>query len=110
MEPYLRAAPRAETPKLSAVGDGQDGPTHQPIETIPSLRLIPDLTVIRPADGNETAGAYAYAVERSKNERLRSADFGKGEGPSLHRCPIGGGENNTFCSLRQVNMVMAFLV
>lgn len=38
---------------------GEDGPTHQPIETIPSLRLIPDLTVIRPADGNETAGAYA---------------------------------------------------
>ena len=37
---------------------GEDGPTHQPIETIPSLRLIPDLTVMRPADGNETAGAY----------------------------------------------------
>ena len=47
---------------------GEDGPTHQPIETIPSLRLIPDLTVMRPADGNETAGAYKYAVERSKNE------------------------------------------
>ena len=37
---------------------GEDGPTHQPIETLPSLRLIPDLTVMRPADGNETAGAY----------------------------------------------------
>eukprot|EP00439_Symbiodinium_sp_Y106_P033626 s6209_g4.t1 len=46
----------------------EDGPTHQPIETIPSLRLIPDLTVMRPADGNETAGAYKYAVERSKYE------------------------------------------
>ena len=51
-----------------SIAVGEDGPTHQPIETIPSLRLIPDLTVIRPADGNETAGAYAYAVERSKNE------------------------------------------
>jgi transketolase len=49
-----------------SVAVGEDGPTHQPIETIPSLRLIPDLTVIRPADGNETAGAYKYAVERSK--------------------------------------------
>ena len=38
-------------------------PTHQPIETIPSLRLIPDLTVMRPADGNETAGAYKYLVK-----------------------------------------------
>eukprot|EP00931_Biecheleriopsis_adriatica_P082101 TRINITY_DN554_c0_g1_i10.p1 TRINITY_DN554_c0_g1~~TRINITY_DN554_c0_g1_i10.p1 ORF type:complete len:766 (-),score=214.74 TRINITY_DN554_c0_g1_i10:67-2364(-) len=49
-----------------SIAVGEDGPTHQPIETIPSLRLIPDLTVIRPADGNETAGAYKYAVERSK--------------------------------------------
>lgn len=45
---------------------GEDGPTHQPIETIPSLRMIPGLVVLRPADGNETAGAYKVAVERSK--------------------------------------------
>mmetsp|Transcript_109674 Transcript_109674/g.153633 ORF Transcript_109674/g.153633 Transcript_109674/m.153633 type:complete len:767 (+) Transcript_109674:58-2358(+) len=51
-----------------SIAVGEDGPTHQPIETLPSLRLIPDLTVMRPADGNETAGAYKYAVERSKNE------------------------------------------
>ncbi|CAE7390784.1 tkt, partial [Symbiodinium sp. CCMP2456] len=51
-----------------SIAVGEDGPTHQPIETIPSLRLIPDLTVMRPADGNETAGAYKYAVERSKYE------------------------------------------
>jgi len=49
-----------------SIAVGEDGPTHQPIETIPSLRIIPDLTVFRPADGNETAGAYKYAVERSK--------------------------------------------
>merc|ERR1712048_461460 len=46
---------------------GEDGPTHQPIETIPSLRMIPGLVVMRPTDGNETAGAYKAAVERSKN-------------------------------------------
>ncbi|NET48906.1 MAG: transketolase [Merismopedia sp. SIO2A8] len=41
---------------------GEDGPTHQPVETIASLRAIPNLTVIRPADGNETSGAYKVAV------------------------------------------------
>ncbi|NJL83489.1 MAG: transketolase, partial [Chloroflexaceae bacterium] len=43
---------------------GEDGPTHQPIEHIASLRLIPDLAVFRPADGNETSGAYKAAVLR----------------------------------------------
>merc|ERR1711920_697566 len=49
---------------------GEDGPTHQPIETIPSLRMIPDLTVIRPADCNETSGAYKVAVEKSKLQSM----------------------------------------
>jgi len=49
-----------------SVAVGEDGPTHQPIETIPSLRMIPNLTVMRPADANETSGAYAIAVEKSK--------------------------------------------
>jgi len=53
-----------------SIAVGEDGPTHQPIETIPSLRMIPDLTVIRPADCNETAGAYKIAVEKSKNESM----------------------------------------
>merc|ERR1712050_426289 len=51
-----------------SIAVGEDGPTHHPIETIPSLRMIPDLTVARPADANETSGAYAIAVERSKFE------------------------------------------
>jgi len=49
-----------------SIAVGEDGPTHQPIETIPSLRMIPKLTVIRPADCNESAGAYKIAVEKSK--------------------------------------------
>eukprot|EP00438_Fugacium_kawagutii_P003113 Skav225184 [mRNA] locus=scaffold716:11000:15514:- [translate_table: standard] len=53
---------------------GEDGPTHQPIETIPSLRLIPDLTVMRPADGNETAGAYKYLGQRDEN--MQRSDLG----------------------------------
>merc|ERR1712151_458209 len=51
-----------------SVAVGEDVPTHPPLETIPSLRMIPQLTVIRPADCNETAGAYKIAVERSKKE------------------------------------------
>jgi transketolase len=49
-----------------SVALGEDGPTHQPVEHIASLRMIPELIVMRPADGNETSGAYKVAVERSK--------------------------------------------
>ncbi|MEQ9353743.1 transketolase [Coleofasciculus chthonoplastes] len=49
-----------------SVALGEDGPTHQPIEHIPTLRAIPDLIVLRPADGNETSGAYKVAVEKAK--------------------------------------------
>lgn len=53
-----------------SIAVGEDGPTHQPIETIPSLRMIPDLTVFRPADCNETSAAYKIAVEKSKYESM----------------------------------------
>ncbi len=46
------------------IGLGEDGPTHQSIEQVPSLRIIPGLDVWRPADGLETAVAWACAVER----------------------------------------------
>ncbi len=48
-----------------SVGVGEDGPTHQPVEMVSALRLIPNLDVIRPADPEETAGAYAAAMERT---------------------------------------------
>jgi transketolase len=47
-----------------SIGLGEDGPTHQSIEHIPSMRIIPGLDVWRPADGLETAVAWAYSVER----------------------------------------------
>jgi len=53
-----------------SIAVGEDGPTHQPIETIPSLRMIPDLTVIRPADCNETSGAYKVAMQNSKLQSM----------------------------------------
>lgn len=48
-----------------SIGVGEDGPTHQPVEHLMSLRVIPGMTVIRPADGAETVEAWRYAVEKS---------------------------------------------
>src|SRR5690606_9067270 len=45
-----------------SVGLGEDGPTHQPVEHLPALRAIPNLTVIRPADGNEAIQAWRAAL------------------------------------------------
>jgi len=47
-----------------SIGGGEDGPTHQPVEQVASLRAIPDLPVIRPADGNEVSQAWEIAVGR----------------------------------------------
>lgn len=47
-----------------SIGLGEDGPTHQPVEQLVGLRAIPGMYVLRPADGNEVAGAYKVAVNR----------------------------------------------
>ena len=47
-----------------SIGVGEDGPTHEPVETVSSVRLIPNIDVIRPADPEETAGAFVAAMER----------------------------------------------
>jgi transketolase len=53
-----------------SIAVGEDGPTHQPVEHLASLRVIPGLTVIRPADGNETSGAYSFAVAKRNGPTL----------------------------------------
>ena len=53
-----------------SIGVGEDGPTHQPIEQLMALRAIPGLTVIRPADANETAAAWKVALERRDGPTL----------------------------------------
>jgi transketolase len=53
-----------------SVGVGEDGPTHQPVETVSGLRVIPNLDVIRPADPEETAGAFAAAMLRTNGPTL----------------------------------------
>ncbi|MCL2611170.1 MAG: transketolase [Defluviitaleaceae bacterium] len=64
----LRLSALMQIPVISilthdSIGVGEDGPTHQPIEQLASLRSIPGYTVFRPADTKETAAAYAYALQ-----------------------------------------------
>jgi transketolase len=66
--PAIRLAALMELPSLfvfthDAMGDGEDGPTHQPIEHMASLRAIPGLIVLRPGDANEVVEAYRYLVQ-----------------------------------------------
>src|SRR5258706_162333 len=65
----LRLAAIMELPVIyifthDSIGVGQDGPTHQPVEHLPSLRAIPGLTVIRPCDANEVAEAWRVMMEK----------------------------------------------
>ncbi len=67
--PAIRLAALMELPSLfifthDAMGDGEDGPTHQPIEHLASLRAIPGLITLRPGDANEVVEAYRYVMER----------------------------------------------
>jgi transketolase len=65
----LRLAAIMELPVIyifthDSIGVGEDGPTHQPVEHLPSLRAVPGLTVIRPCDANEVAEAWRVIIER----------------------------------------------
>jgi transketolase len=70
MRPPIRLAALSELPVIyvfthDSVFVGEDGPTHQPVEHLPSLRAIPNLLVIRPADANETVEAWRVALEHT---------------------------------------------
>ena len=70
LRPSIRLAALSKLPAIyifthDSVGVGEDGPTHQPVETCSGLRVIPGLDVIRPADHEETAGAIAAALFRT---------------------------------------------
>jgi transketolase len=71
MRPAIRAASLMNLPIIyvfthDSIAVGEDGPTHQPVEQLASLRAIPGLTVIRPADASETAQAWRYAVKNTR--------------------------------------------
>ncbi len=71
MRPTIRLAAITDLPVIyvfthDSIGVGEDGPTHQPVEQVAALRVIPDLIVIRPADGNETSMAWKVALENDR--------------------------------------------
>jgi transketolase len=71
MKPPVRLAALMEQPTIyvythDSVGLGEDGPTHQPIEQLASLRAVPGLVDLRPADANETAEAWRFAMEHTE--------------------------------------------
>lgn len=71
MKGAIRLAALTEAPVVyvfthDSVGLGEDGPTHQPIEQVAALRIVPNLVTIRPADANETVQAWRIALEREK--------------------------------------------
>ncbi|MBB3665810.1 MULTISPECIES: transketolase [Prauserella salsuginis group] len=72
MRPAVRLAALMKAPVTyvwthDSIGLGEDGPTHQPIEQLASLRAIPGLSVVRPADANETAAAWKAALEDTQH-------------------------------------------
>ncbi|EEM47039.1 Transketolase [Bacillus thuringiensis serovar pakistani str. T13001] len=70
LRPSIRLAALQKLPVTyvfthDSIAVGEDGPTHEPIEHLAALRAIPGLTVIRPSDANETASAWAYALQQT---------------------------------------------
>jgi transketolase len=71
MRPTVRLAALNELPVIfvwthDSIGLGEDGPTHQPVEHLMSLRVLPNLAVMRPGDANETAAAWRWALEQRR--------------------------------------------
>ncbi|MFC0216731.1 transketolase [Paenibacillus chartarius] len=71
LRPSIRLAALQKLPVIyvfthDSIAVGEDGPTHEPVEHLAALRTIPGLTVIRPSDANETASAWAYALQQQE--------------------------------------------
>src|ERR1700730_8973020 len=73
--PSIRLAALSKLPNIyifthDSIGVGEDGPTHEPVETVSSVRLMPQIDVIRPADPEETAAAFVAAIQRTDGPTL----------------------------------------
>lgn len=77
-----------------SIGLGEDGPTHQPIEHLASFRAMPNMLMIRPCGGNETAGAYKVAV--SNRKRPSTIALSRQGMPNLPGCSIEGVEKGAY--------------
>ncbi len=96
MRPTLRLAALSKYPVIfdythESIGLGEDGPTHQAVEHFAALRAIPGLTVIRPADANETAYAWKYAIEHRTGPTVMALTRQKL--PVIDQAKYGSAEN-----------------
>lgn len=91
LRPSIRIAALAKLPLFyifthDSIGVGEDGPTHQPVELVSSLRCIPNLDVIRPGDAEECVAAYALAV--SRREGPTALSLSRQNLPGLEEIPV----------------------
>jgi hypothetical protein len=77
-----------------SIGLGEDGPTHQPIEHLASFRAMPNMNMIRPCGGNETAGAYKVAIASRK--RPTTIALSRQGMPNLPGCSVEGVEKGAY--------------
>ena len=97
--PSIRLAALSKLPVVyifthDSVGVGEDGPTHEPVETVAALRAIPGLDVIRPADPEETAGAFAAAFQRVDGPTLLA--LSRQNLPTLNEIPVEARRDGAF--------------
>ena len=96
LRPMIRLAALMEIPTLfvfthDSIGVGEDGPTHQPVEHLASLRAIPNLNVFRPADANEVAQAYRVAINSKRTPSVLV--FSRQNLPTLDRTVYADAKN-----------------
>ena len=97
--PSIRLARLSKLPVVyifthDSVGVGEDGPTHEPVETVAALRAIPGLDVIRPADPEETAGAFAAAFQKTEGPTLLALT--RQNLPTLNTSPVEARREGVF--------------
>ena len=106
--PAIRLSALMELPTImvfthDAMGDGEDGPTHQPVEQLISLRAIPGLCVLRPGDANEVVEAYRYIMQLRHQPALLA--LSRQPLPTLDRgkyAPASGVAHRRRCSRRRL--------
>ena len=97
--PSIRVAALSKLPVVyifthDSIGVGEDGPTHEPVETVAALRAIPGLDVIRPGDPEETAGAFAAALEKTDGPTMLV--LSRQNIPTLNEIPVATRREGVF--------------
>jgi transketolase len=99
MRPTLRLAGLMEAPVIyvfthDSIGLGEDGPTHQPVEQLMSMRVVPNLTTIRPADARETTAAWLSAIENTHGPT--ALIFSRQSVPTLGGSSVAGAQRGAY--------------